>query len=805
MKKIGLLFFFFLTPFYLFGQTDCEVIYKNAEKLFKSSNYQTAIKKLTAYKVCANSRQQRKADSLLIKIYETVDKQRIEAIKSKELAEKNEKRAKQQEQIAIEQRNKAQANYLISEAKSIVETDPTIALRLAEEAMKKSNDSSIYRAALKIYNNNSFYKIIKKNTEIKSHPIVQTSSGGIVVLENLNEVVFYNIYGDLIKSIEKKQFSYNVNNLTDWLIIVDNFTGKVEIMDINGKIIGSGKIIIDSFDSIQNMFVSPSMEYVVIKYLKNPKAEIIFIKKGEKKTLNTFPVSFFTTGVIFSKYGDYFILPGLDLITVYDKNGDIINIFDSSMININQYSLSEDGKYLLSWNDKILKLFEIDEDTVDPILEESYEKQIRDAFFHEDKIVINYYHEKVSIIDYDGFIVSDFKGSNFILNRECMCFMEILKGKAFIKDLSGNTQDEFSNNINSIKYLTHQKKFITNSSTHNSLKIWSPKFNFYYRNLKSEFEHERVYGNSIFFKNNLEIIIAPNSYSQLDITKEQAKHFSTNGTLLEKNKKSKDSLQKENYEIRVSNPQKIKIYEQAQNLISIYNLKGDLWTSFNTLHKNVSFTKDGLFIIIHSGNRIAIFDLQKQLNYTIELDDSIYQIKISEKDNDFIVKTNNAIRVFTIFGKLKKIINSTGRINIVSFSNNGKIILTKDSSIHDLYYESILTVIDSVTGTVIKKIKIPIADRYNYEDMYLSWDGNFVYWIEDNVLKEYNLTNDSILEIVNRNYIDFVRFNFDGTIEMYSNNEEKTIVEKRMSLNEFLKSNNLQPLSKEQRTQYNIE
>ena len=56
----------------------------------------------------------------------------------------------------------AQSNALISEAKTQVATDPTLALRLAEQAMLIYNADVIEKGALKIYKENSFYKIVTK-------------------------------------------------------------------------------------------------------------------------------------------------------------------------------------------------------------------------------------------------------------------------------------------------------------------------------------------------------------------------------------------------------------------------------------------------------------------------------------------------------------------------------------------------------------------------------------------------------------------------------------------------------------------
>ena len=75
-------------------------------------------------------------------------------------AEKQKNKAVTQEQIAIEEKNIAQANYLISEAKSATESDPTLGLRLAEQAMLLHGNPVFEQTESKIYQENSFYKII---------------------------------------------------------------------------------------------------------------------------------------------------------------------------------------------------------------------------------------------------------------------------------------------------------------------------------------------------------------------------------------------------------------------------------------------------------------------------------------------------------------------------------------------------------------------------------------------------------------------------------------------------------------------
>jgi WD40 repeat protein len=66
----------------------CEAIYAEAVSLFEKGDYALAIKKVSVYKLCANTLQNKKADDLLLKVFETVNKQKQEAFDAKQQQEK---------------------------------------------------------------------------------------------------------------------------------------------------------------------------------------------------------------------------------------------------------------------------------------------------------------------------------------------------------------------------------------------------------------------------------------------------------------------------------------------------------------------------------------------------------------------------------------------------------------------------------------------------------------------------------------------------------------------------------------------
>lgn len=86
--------------------------------------------------------------------------ERTNAVRQAQIAKQERDNALYQTQIAITQRNRAQANYLWSQSKSALDSNPTLALRLAEEAALTYKTPEIENDLRSIYFTNSFYKIV---------------------------------------------------------------------------------------------------------------------------------------------------------------------------------------------------------------------------------------------------------------------------------------------------------------------------------------------------------------------------------------------------------------------------------------------------------------------------------------------------------------------------------------------------------------------------------------------------------------------------------------------------------------------
>ena len=175
---------------------------RQGDEAFNKQQYKTAINKYFA----AEAFDPGKKDSVKRKVNIVFDQ--IEALRKK--AEDALKEAKKQTRIA-------QANSLISEAKTLLADDPTLALRLAEQAIKLDNVSSNREFAAKIYRENEFYKIIQApDGEPFSSiypwigiPSVAFAKDGLSILTGTSNDSFarlWNIKGELIMQFKASSY-----------------------------------------------------------------------------------------------------------------------------------------------------------------------------------------------------------------------------------------------------------------------------------------------------------------------------------------------------------------------------------------------------------------------------------------------------------------------------------------------------------------------------------------------------------------------------------------------------------------------
>lgn len=266
------------------GQRDYQQAIDSGYYYYKKGDYKTAINKYFAAEAFDPSMKNAVKDSVN-KAFYAITSLKNEALKNLNAARIAEK--------------KARANSLSFEALIAEETDPNLALRLAEQAMMISDDYKIRRSALQIYLRNNFYKTISDS------------------IWDAHDYIGFSKYGDSIIFNEPDDDERTISPNGKFILTYPS-ESKTNLCDINGNIIQTfnndgGKfyflpnnelvnIAIDDdrpvppdIYSLDYMSLSPSQFITTIQILYPKKKleidftghfgwdpEIIFLPDGEK-------------------------------------------------------------------------------------------------------------------------------------------------------------------------------------------------------------------------------------------------------------------------------------------------------------------------------------------------------------------------------------------------------------------------------------------------------------------------------------------------------------------------------------------
>lgn len=249
----------------LFSQNNknkCEEIYFSAESLFTKGEYSLAINKISAYKICAATKDSKKADALLLKIYSTVNRQKEDAIVAKKDAEKQAKLANQRAATIQMQRDSIQkeniANQIATQALQVNQIDPNKALKHVYTGFcYNPNNTSLNEIRRKIFTDEILFKEIEGANPYNTVSIAKLNSNIFYTGDSDGEIKLWDALN--FKLIDKiKVFKNSLSlcqRINDNSIIVYGNDSKdfknpnysVKILDITKK--NSVRIISDSLKS----------------------------------------------------------------------------------------------------------------------------------------------------------------------------------------------------------------------------------------------------------------------------------------------------------------------------------------------------------------------------------------------------------------------------------------------------------------------------------------------------------------------------------------------------------------------------
>jgi WD40 repeat protein len=243
------------------------------------------------------------------------------------------------------ERDIAQANYLMSEAKDQFDISPSLALKLAEIALNKNTDSSIERSAYEIAIKTTYPQIILN----EKAPLTSTifSPDGSFILTGSEDGVpkLWSLDGAPVKEFKKNitgvsslAFSKDGQN-----ILYSSSNQFAFLSSINGSFV---KKIHKSGYTISSVAFSPVEKYIATGswdscvQLWDWGGNEIKELKGPKKAIRS---------VVFSPKGEYILAGSWDgKAYLWDLTGKLIRIFEGHEKEISEVVFSPNGNFILT-------------------------------------------------------------------------------------------------------------------------------------------------------------------------------------------------------------------------------------------------------------------------------------------------------------------------------------------------------------------------------------------------------------------------------------------------------------------------
>jgi WD40 repeat protein len=339
MKQV--FFFLFCTAFFISvkGQSNYDEAVQLGDEALKNKDYKNAINKYFA----AEAFDPAKKDLIKVKVNLVFD--RIVALKAE--AENAKSEAEKQTRIA-------RANYLVSEANRLTETNPTLSLRIIENVLNKySSNDKFVKDANKIYKENIFYKVIA-NCESRwgANYLAFSPDGKAILIKSLDDAtrlyyleghIINDFYGDINSSSFSPDGKYILTASVHYYDDIPlNIRNSAILRNLKGDTI---KVFTGHTAKVRSLVFSPNGNTILtgsddstarLWDIKNGKPIIVFIG-------NTGPVQ----SVAFSPDGKTVLTVCKDTLTIFslwDLDGRIIRKFDDSLQHFNSIGFSSDGK-----------------------------------------------------------------------------------------------------------------------------------------------------------------------------------------------------------------------------------------------------------------------------------------------------------------------------------------------------------------------------------------------------------------------------------------------------------------------------
>ena len=648
----------------------------------------------------------------------------------------------------------AEANSLISEAKSVVISDPTLALRYAEQAMIKDNNPRNEKVALKIYYENSFYKKVGIHDKPINSIAISPDQQTIVTCSEDSLACLWNLKGDTLHV-----FRGHTNRVISVAfspdgkkIITGSWDKTARLWDLKGKTL---HIFKDFSRAVNSVMFSPGGDSILISSMDTTVR--LFDLKGNK--LQVFKgYSDYVRSVAFSPDGKSILAGSGDTKAyLWDLQGKLLKEFKGHSGFINSVAFSHSGDTILTGSDdKTAILWNLKGDTLKTF--KGHSDDIGSVAYSPDgKSVLTGSDDKTARLwDLKGKLIQEFKGHTGYVRGVCFSpngkniFTGSADGTARLWEIKKNSVCEFKVNsdpVYSIAYSHEGDKFLSGSND-GAARLWDIN-----DSILKTFDDKRKIGV-------LSVAFSPSGDSIITGYRDGiARLWNLKGGTL---KIFKDRHKGSVNSVAFSPDGKTILTGSDNQTARLWNVKGDTLQIFKG-HKgsiiSVAFSPDGKTILTGSGDSTArLWDLNGKTTQIFKGHSrSVYSVAYSPDGETILTGSEDQtallwdLKGFT----LQKFKGHSDYVRSVAFSKDGKSILT---------------------GSEDKTARL--------------WD------LKGNTLQEFKGHTKEVLSVAfSPDEKTILTSSFDSTIRLR---------QIEMTLKDFLENNEIEPLSAEQKEIYRI-
>jgi WD40 repeat protein len=657
---------------------------------------------------------------------------------------------------AIRERNKAQANYLVSEAQRESEKDPTFALRLTEAAMNQNKDSFIANIAQTIYRKNSFYRIIATLQKTKTSPNAFTaavfSADGKTILTGSGDGIprLWQSNGKFIREFKAHTSTvWSVGFSRDGKSVLMLADSTIRILDLNGTLL---REIIDHSGLVSQTVVIPGIQ----DFASYIPATIRFLKVYGKLSQQFSGNIFSHNKIAFSPDGKFMVTDDYnDEITVSDSTGKVIHQFKPHKKAMTSISVSPDGKNILTSSfDSTARLW----DLTGKLLAEmkGHSDIVNDAIFSPDgKLILTGGQDGTcKLWSRNGILIEEFKGDFYGAN--CLDFSP--DGKTIL------------------------------SGCDRTLRLWA------IRNMPvQEFIHpERV----------LSVAYSPDGkYILTGCFDRIARLWDINGKLIREYKGHYSIIPS----VAFSPDGQSVLAGSWDNTMRLYKLDGTLIREFELAHgavSSVAFSPDGKFILSGSDDSTArLWDMNGNIVQEFKHRVAAVSSAAFSPDGKFILTScwgDEAPKLFDWKGRLiHEFKGETNYVAALAVSRDSKYVAT-------VGYGNYSLKLWDMEGKMIREF---LGHTYEVTSVAFSPDGkSIVTGARDNTVRWWNLNGELIREFKGfTGSVNGVTFSPDGKFILAGISDNTAKLWKcPIALEDFLHSDQIDQLTDDQKKKFGI-